>query len=59
MFLARALGAASNVDKRTVRRNSQPSPFMFVHSQTKNGREVMYIGIGGLVLLIILLILIF
>ena len=32
---------------------------LFVQPETKHGRETMYIGIGGLILLIILLVVIF
>jgi hypothetical protein len=51
---------AVTIDKRTVRRIWQPKPIPFVQAGIKrNGREIMYIGLGGLVLLIILLIIIF
>ena len=36
-----------------------PTGLLFVQPETKHWRETMYIGIGGLILLIILLVVIF
>jgi hypothetical protein len=47
-------GECRQADRR--RRARQPVPSWIVEKRTaKNGRKAMYIGIGGLILLIILL----
>ena len=53
-----AIGRAESVDKRTLTRATERTAGTFQPKRRK-GREAMYIGIGGLVLLIIILIILF